>query len=474
MMGWLSLFAIAASGCLLIYRWPPLGRFEPLWLWRLLMLALGCAGGLGLGSCLFFLLLWSGLASRTSIVALDVGFLLAAALLWGKRRHESGAQPAASNRVSAQVWIFRAVSAAVLLLLLSGWRETTRASPHGDWDAFAIWNLRAKFLAGGDVHWRHAVSPALCKGHLGAAHPDYPLLLSGLVAQGWMLSGRADPAIPIAIGLFFGVALLALLAGALAALRDERVGWVGFILLAGSESFASQIAAQCADIPLACYVLSTSALLAVAEQKPARATLWWAGVFAALAAWTKNEGLVFFLLALAWCLWRGFRRFPFPFLAGAAPALAVVVSFKLFVAPLTVGLFPTTFAEAFGKLGDPQRAWLILQAYARALRDLGFWWAHPLVLALVWLWASGWVEPERRRQLLVAAMPLGMLAAGFLVYMLTVADLRWHLSTSVHRVWLQVWPSLLMSLLLAAHPDRPELAASRVRAPSRPRNRVRR
>jgi len=460
-MGWLSLAFTAAAGCLLVYRFSPIEKFHPQWVWLLTTTALGCAAGLGCGSCLFFLLLWAGQASAASVLAADAGLLMVAALIWRRRSPEPRQKPPAAPEGRGEIWLFRGAAALVVAALLSGWWMSTRASPHGDWDAFSIWNLRAKFLAGGSDVWRHAVARSLFGGHLGAAHPDYPLLLSGLVGQAWMLSGGVDVAFPAVIGLVFDVLLLALLAGALTWLRDERAGWLGLLLLGGGELFASQIAAQYADIPLACYALGTVALLAGAQGRPSTRSLpFWAGLLAALAAWTKNEGLVFFLLALGWCGWRWGRRSVLAFLAGAAPSLAVVLCFKLLLAPATAGLFPATVAQAASKLADPQRWWLIVQSYARTFWDLGFWWAHPVALAVIWIWAAGPAGPAHRRQMAVGLIPAAMLAADFLVYLLTVADLRWHLSTSVNRLWLEMWPSLLMSLLLAAGGERPQDGAA--------------
>lgn len=454
-MGWLSLFSMAAFGCLLIWRWQPVERFHPRWMWLLTMAALGCAAGLGFGSCTFLLLLWAGWASTAGVLTVNAALLIGAVVLWRRRPPPARRAPSAAGPGSRAPWILRGCGALAVLLLLSGWWFGTAASPHGDWDAFSIWNLRAKFLAGGSASWRHAVTPHLNAPFLGASHPDYPLLLSGLIAQGWLASGRVDTSLPAAVGLAYTLLLITLTAGGLARLRDERTAWVGLLLLVGSELFASQIAAQYADIPLACYALGTVILLTVAQEQPAKCALVWAGVLGALGAWTKNEGLVFLLLALAWTAWRGGRSSLLAFLTGAAPVLALVLCFKTFLAPATVGLFPGTFAEALAKLTDPQRAWLILRAYATTVWELGPWWAHPIVLGSIWVWAAGVVEPARRRQLAVAALPLAMLAADFLVYMVTVADLRWHLSTSVNRLWLQVWPSLLVSLLLTVRAERP-------------------
>ncbi len=458
-MGWLSLSSTAIFGCLLALRRRPIEPFEPRWMWLSTLVAMGCIAGLGIGSCLFAVLLWTGAASRATVVAENIGLLLLAVLALRKLPPAAAQEPQRERRGSKAPWILPVCGLLAIVFLLSGWWFTTAASPHGDWDAFSIWNLRAKFLAGGGDSWRHAVSTGLQAHHLGASHPDYPLLLSGLIAQSWLASGRVDVAVPAAIGLVYALALVALTAGSIAWLRDEKAAWVGLLLLSGSELFASQIASQYADIPLACYVLATVALLAGAVERPAVTALIWAGLLAALGAWTKNEGLVFLLLAAIWCGWRAGRSSLFAFLAGAAPVLALVLFFKSWVAPATAGLFPKTLAEAFGKLSDPQRAWMILRAYATTLWELGPWWAHPIVLALIWVWAAGRVEPARRRQLAVAALPLAMLAADFMVYMVTVADLNWHLGTSVNRLWLQVWPSLVMSLLLLARPGTAQEAA---------------
>ena len=56
--------------------------------------------------------------------------------------------------------------------------------------------------------------------------------------------------------------------------------------------------------------------------------------------------------------------------------------------------------------------------------------------------------------LLLVATAVGYYA----VYVLTPKDLVWHLDTSVTRLWLQLWPSLLFLLFFAAAspPERPD------------------
>src|SRR5579871_5924244 len=82
-------------------------------------------------------------------------------------------------------------------LVVSGWNLWRH--PHGDWDAWAIWNLRARFFYRGGEQWTAAFSPLL-----SWSHPDYPLLIPGAVARGWTYAGRETMLVPWLIACLFG------------------------------------------------------------------------------------------------------------------------------------------------------------------------------------------------------------------------------------------------------------------------------
>ncbi len=451
MTGWISLLASALAGYWFLQALGIAGSAAPGRLGLVLRACLGAGLGLGLSSCIFSVLLWAGWGTPPAVLAANLALAAAALLL--RRRGASQQPPAQGPRAGSLLWVLRAAGAATIALLVVSWAVTTEASPHGDWDAFWIWNLRAKFLAGGQASWHHAVSAHWGRVQLGATHPDYPLLLSGLVAQLWMLSGGMDPWHAAAVSLLFALLTAGLLLAALAWLRQEALGWLAVLLLVSSELFASQVAAQYADIPLAFYMLGCAVMLSAAGREPESGAPWLAaGAYAGPAAWTKHEGIVFFLLALGWTAWRRRARPLLHFLLGAAPGIALLGVFKLFIAPLSVGFFPSRLGEALAKLADPARWGMIARSYAQALWDMGPWWAHPIALVLLCLWAAGWAEKQRRKDAWVLLLPAGMLAADFLVYLITTADLGWHLGTSCNRLWLQVWPTLLFGAFLAAGP----------------------
>ena len=66
------------------------------------------------------------------------------------------------------------------------------AGLQGDWDAWAIWNLRARFLIEPTDRWKDAFVPALTW-----AHPNYPMHLPSAVARGWLQAGSESVTIPI-------------------------------------------------------------------------------------------------------------------------------------------------------------------------------------------------------------------------------------------------------------------------------------
>jgi len=454
MIGWLCLLAAALGGYGLLEglgwaRWP-----GPAWVRIGLRGSLGAGLGVGLSSCAFVLLLWAGLHVSWAAVIGNLTVAALGGLAWGRWSRRTAGDSRASHEPGAPqawLWLLRAAGIVTLALVVAGWAVGTEASPHGDWDAFSIWNLRAKFLAGGQPGWRYAVSPEIGGGQLGAAHPDYPLLLSATVAEVWALNGDMDPWAPALLALLFALLTIGVLVGALAWFREETLGWLAALLLASSELFGSQVAAQYADIPLAFYMLAAVAMLVAASREQwAPAPLMVAGALAALAGWTKNEGIVFLVLVFGWTLIRGGVRAVLKLMAGAAPALLVLATFKLVLAPLTVGLFPATAAEALAKIADPGRWIMIARGYARAVWDLSPWWAHPVLLFALWAWVAGFADRQQRKEGWVLALPAAMLAADFLVYLVTVADLRWHLDTSCNRLWLQVWPTLLFGGFLIA------------------------
>jgi len=383
--------------------------------------AIGVPLGLGLTSFLYFVLLWLGARSMGVFAGLETAALLAAGWVLWKRPATTSVPPV--NRFRYW-WILAIAAACAALMGIAAVAAASEMTPHGDWDAWAIWNVRAKFLAGPGDAWRYSVSPALTK-----THPDYPLLVSGAVARVWRLGGGGGPEAAATLALAWFASVPAILAAGIGSLRSVSAGLLAVLVLMATPSYLAQGPSQYADIPLSACLLG--AALCAMRRQPALC-----GMLCACAAWTKNEGLVFALALLAACAWFQGVRASAPAWAAAAPGLAVVAAFKLLLAP---------GSEYAGRTPDFSRLPTVLAAFGRELGNLslGDWLTHPFLLmaALAWglrfakdgPWLAGWKA--------VAAALGAQCAAYGTVYLMTPSDVEWQVGTSMERLVAQVWPA---------------------------------
>jgi hypothetical protein len=444
---------------------------RPVWAARVFEAALGAGAGIAISSIAFFLLTLGGAASPAAILVLDAALLAAGLLASWRTRGRRAAVPSESAAPPAfrWNWLLALALAAGFAVVLYGLISISAANPFGEWDAWSIWNLRAKFLAGPGDAWRSALSALPEKAGM---HPDYPLLLSGFVAMVWKAAGDTAPWVPQLTGFLFLALILALLGSALAALRGLTSALLaGFVLLA-STSFLFQATMQYADLPLGFYYLASIALLLLAESAPNCLAL--SGACASFAAWTKNEGAafaVFLTLALLAVDRRAVRRY----LTGAAPVLLLVVCFKVFLAPASDPLFKQGAAGLAQRFADPARYVQIGKALAVEAYHFGQPWSHPLLLLAILAVALRFrIDPAGARGLRVAATALALTFAAYCgVYVVTPSDLAWHLQTSLSRLYGQLWPSFLLLVFLTLDVPRATAPAAVLKAQRKPKERFR-
>jgi hypothetical protein len=449
--------------------------------------ALAFGTALSATSCVFFLALRLGLApGRGYCVGEMVVFAGLALLLWQLRRRSDSrdteakgtvpfllAQESGQSPGSRYGKILRAAFALSFVSAAAGIAGMIAVEPDGGWDAWNIWNLRARYLFGLVGDWRQAFSPIF-------RHPDYPLMLSGTIARCW--NCLADDPLWVAYGVALGftLATVVLLAAGVARLRGANQGWLAGLALLGSVAFLQHGASLYADVPLSFFFLAALLLLAIhdAEQKSSSRLLLLAGLAAASAAWTKNEGLLFLAAVLAVraiAAWRsggvrGMLGEVGPLLAGAAPVLAVVLLFKASVKTQNDIVAGQDWRTILPSPADIGRIGLILKGFAGGLWHVGKALLIILALALAMLGrAENRPKPALAPLLALVALMFG---GYFCIYMRTPYDLAWHLETSVDRLVLHLWPVLLLWVFLSVNdPTSVRLFATSYREPS---SRVRR
>jgi hypothetical protein len=434
---------------------------RPNWAGRVLEAALGAGAGVAISSVLFFLMLLAHLASAPSIVAVNAALLVAGAWVAFRRRRAPGLTASIDTPAFRWNWLLALSLAAGFALVLSGLLDVASAGRYGEWDAWSIWNLRAKFMAGPGDAWKGAVSPLLER-----SHPDYPLLLSGFIAMIWKVAGDSPTWVPQATSFLFLALVLGLLVSALTVLRSFSAALLaGFAVLA-STSFLFLATMQYADLPLSFYLLGAIVLLLLSSREEPGSRLYraLAGFFASCAAWTKNEGILFagLLLAVTLVLQARdggvksvFRRW-LPLALGAAPVLLLVGGFKLFLAPPADPFLHQNAAQIAQKLGDAGRYSQIGKALLSDAYHYGQPWSHPLLLLAILAFALGFrIDEKFASSIRGAAIALALVFASYCgAYLITPNDLAWHLQTSLARLYSHLWPSaLLLAFMVLRRPE---------------------
>lgn len=450
----MTLFSIALSvliGKLAVYRFGRLQSLQPVWASWMLTGGAGIATGIGLSGCLYFLLRFLLPASAASWLYLILRLAMVAALgydCW-RRSAVDTSVPARSLRFRFIPWLAIAFFLS-LILVTYAMSIVWEANPQGNWDAWSIWNLRAKFLAAqGEGMAARAWSPIL-----SFTHPEYPLLLSSFVAACWSdVGGTTSSAAPIATGYLMFLALLGMVTGGVAALRGPFSGLLAGLLLMGIPAFLLEVPAQCADVPLACFM--AGAVLMALLERPILA-----GALAGFAAFTKDEGLLF--VAVAIVIVAALRRNALlQFCLGALPVTALALVFKFVVARGTNSLLS---GATGAKVLDPERIQTVVSAMLKEVLHWNAGWYHPLLPVVIVAITLRFDRRQTRDAMFGFSVAALMLLGYACVYVVTPNDLTWQLQTSLTRLFVQVCPLLLIGLFVALKGIEPEPAAMPIAA----------
>ncbi|MBU2228336.1 MAG: glycosyltransferase family 39 protein [Proteobacteria bacterium] len=430
-------------------------------------------GGLGLGvsSCVYFVCLAAGMAGYAWVIDLILCLILGVLCFARFRKGTRGGPPPLPKTqpfTGFQILLASILSLEIIASLVSFFVAFLK-EPHGRWDAWLIWNMHARFLFRSSEEWR-----AVFASGLDWSHWDYPLLLPLAIVRSWGYMGGESGNIPAVFAFVFTVLVVGLLLSSLSLLRGRTEGILAAMVLLGTPFFIMMGASQFADVPFAFFILITIVMLFLQSRSPenhAGPTIL-AGLAAGLCAWTKNEGLLFLLVATAGMAgsaayaggWKhSFKRTAW-FLAGALPALLPVLYFKLRLSPVNDLVAGFSLAAASAKLLDWGRYAEIAKAFfitgisfTQGLIDVRVGMklnpgAVNILLLAVYLMLTGIRigEKDRAAFFQAAAVLLLMPVGYFFVYVMTPLDLYYHLATSLNRLFLQLWPGAVFLFFMAA------------------------
>lgn len=466
MMLFLSIALSLTIGFLLSSIIWPDRKLLTVYLWFRLALSAGI--GLGLSSVLFFLWLacsghklgFISFAIIEIMLALALGLILFMVL---KKMHSPSLtwSKTGTSFTGISYYILVATFWCTIATAVFAFIFKSVCEPHGGWDAWAIWNMKARFFVRGPEQWTNIFSPAI-----NWINADYPLFLPCLIARFWKYTGAATVTAPILVAFFFTFATAILLYTSLALLRGKVYGILGSLVLVSTPFFIMHGASQYADAPVGFFFLATIILSAFADTQPeqARNAVILAGITAGLAAWTKNEGILFFLCFMAARLltvvpFSGFKKYLGEisrFIAGALPILIAIAYFKIFLAPVNRIMIGST-AGTLEKLTDISRYFIIMNYFFDIFRRFGFVITGTLSILIIFIIVAG-VKLDKcsiKRYI----TPLATLILMFTGYLLTLVqspfDLLWQLGTTANRLVVQLWPLIIFLFFMLAETPSP-------------------
>lgn len=315
--------------------------------------------------------------------------------------------------------------------------------PLGDWDAWASWNVKARFLAD-PATWTRVFDPALAY-----TRPNYPLLLPATTQSAVTLS--AGPWTVRLVHLFFAGSIL-VMAGSAAGTRSALGRRLLLLLLLSTPFFVRHLASQYADVPLCALVFASIVLSLRLRALPLRGTLL-LGLMAGLLPLIKDEGSLYLIGVTLFAAWR-LRRDHLPrrallFVGGAIAPLLGLLLHKIGYAPQGA-LFERPLAQMWHDFSDPER-WRVIfhYLYVEFIR-FNRW--------LIWMpLCSGALVFSLRRPrhaLPLAVLTTAVLLAFVVVFLIAPVSPLWHLvSTSWPRLLFQLWPlaALVTAQVLEQH-----------------------
>ena len=305
------------------------------------------------------------------------------------------------------------------------------AERNGTWDAWAIWNLHAKYLSEPE-HWKNMFL------NTKFAHPDYPLSLPATIAFFSRLVGGFNEL--VSFGLHFLITLC-IPTVIFLVIRQRSIIFAGLalFLIATNEFYIMQGTYQLADTLLAFFLLC--AIICINHHEDDKRILILSAFFLGCCMWTKNEGVVLAVIFTAFHLPQLFTKGRLKYTAvGITLPLLTWLLFKIAYAPVN-DLVDAQSKSTLTLLFDESRYKLVYDYFRNNLQFFKNLQWGVAIYALLCVWRRQYPDKQ-------IIMIFVCLLAYMMIYVVTPYNLDWHLHTSQSRLMHQLMPALTYLLAL--------------------------
>ncbi len=231
--------------------------------------------------------------------------------------------------------------------------------PYGGWDAWQVWNFKAKFLFESTGQWKNMFEPVLWR-----SSPHYPLLLPLINVWGWTFCREAVPTVPFLTAILFNIATASLIFGALHELTRSKWSAAAALFPFLNAHYMVLTTAQYCDHVLGFFLCCAMVSFLLAMSKDHSPLFGLAGAFIGSLSFAKPEGTVasglIFIVFTTLILFqkRGWK--PALWLAGCTAVFFIpTLVFKFLLSPGN-----QTFINGLTSSVKPS-SWLRMEAIAR-------------------------------------------------------------------------------------------------------------
>lgn len=379
--------------------------------------------------------------------AIIAHFLTALSLgLWSYRRQKS--RPSKTTSPQRMDWICLAV---LCVFFIPIWIYA-HTYPMGGWDAWQVWNFKAKFLYLGAENWKNMLEPTQWR-----SSPHYPLFLPLIVAWGWIWNGSAVFTAPLFVSTVYTFLCGGLLfAGLKHRTQSRQALWAGAALIS-LPLFVQFGTSQYCDALLGYYLLASLICSMAAYKNKSSAFALLSGAFAGALSFTKPEGAIATLLLAGLNIlylksgasWAQNKRI----LSSCITALLI---FALPAVIFTTAFSPgnQTFINGLTSADKPStllRLQFILAGMGASLtgRHWAFFWIVMLLGILL-----GWKKCINRSLWILPGFLAAYLAVIIFYYWLnTYFDIAWWMKNTLNRILFSLLPVIVFWAFTCLHTE---------------------